>query len=312
MNLYPYNTDSQRLRTGKTSIDRAFGAHFQVSAANAVAADSDGIMALAGLTTAAQEITTGITDPAALRNVTITGNSSGITGTVTVNGTNSDDEVISEDLTASGTSTVAGAKAFKTVTSVELPVRTHTPAYQTETIEITGAPSSSGTVTFAITAAALGESSPASVAVELDHTTHTTVTLAAAAIIEALNDDETVSTAFTASNEAGVITLTANAYAANDATLSIGFTDTDTTGTTAGSSTNGTAGVTQDKISVGFGSKLGLPFKLAHNTCEMAFLDNTKEGTAPTVAVSATAVESNTITLNSALSGKVVDAYFVI
>lgn len=65
-------------------------------------------------------------------------------------------------------------------------------------------------------------------------------------------------------------------------------------------------------VSIGFGSKLGLPYKLTHNTVQAAFLDNAKEGTAPTVAVSPTAIESNTITLNSALSGKVVDAYLIV
>lgn len=69
------------------------------------------------------------------------------------------------------------------------------------------------------------------------------------------------------------------------------------------------AGVT---VKVGFGDKLGLPYKLAHNTVLAAYLDNTKEGTAPTVAVSATALESNTIDLNSALNGKVVDAYLIV
>jgi hypothetical protein len=67
-----------------------------------------------------------------------------------------------------------------------------------------------------------------------------------------------------------------------------------------------------DTVSIGTGSKLGLPVKLAHNTCLIAFLDSTKESTAPTIATSATVLESNTITLNSALSGKVVDAYFLI
>lgn len=69
------------------------------------------------------------------------------------------------------------------------------------------------------------------------------------------------------------------------------------------------AGVT---VTIGFGDKLGLPFKLAHNTVLFAFLDNTKEGTAPTVAVSATDFEDNTIELNSALAGKVVDAYLIV
>jgi len=67
-----------------------------------------------------------------------------------------------------------------------------------------------------------------------------------------------------------------------------------------------------DTVSVGFGNKLGMPFKLAHNTVLAAYLDNTIEGTAPTVTLSTTAVESNTIKLNSALNEKVVDAYLIV
>jgi hypothetical protein len=63
---------------------------------------------------------------------------------------------------------------------------------------------------------------------------------------------------------------------------------------------------------IGFGEKLGLPFKLTHNTVLNAFLNNVKEGTAPTVAVSSTAIESNTMDLNSALDSKVVDAYIIV
>ena len=65
-------------------------------------------------------------------------------------------------------------------------------------------------------------------------------------------------------------------------------------------------------VSIGFGEKLGLPFKLPHNTVLAAYVNNAKEGTTPTVAVSATAVESNTIDLNTALDGHVVDAYLIV
>jgi hypothetical protein len=67
-----------------------------------------------------------------------------------------------------------------------------------------------------------------------------------------------------------------------------------------------------DTVSVGFGNKLGLPYKLAHNTVQDAYLDNAKEGTAPTVTVSATVLESNTFKLNSALNGKDVDLYLMV
>lgn len=64
--------------------------------------------------------------------------------------------------------------------------------------------------------------------------------------------------------------------------------------------------------SIGFGEKIGLPFKLAHNTVLKAYQDNTLEGTAPTVTVSATAIESNTVDLDTALNSKVVDVYLMV
>jgi hypothetical protein len=57
---------------------------------------------------------------------------------------------------------------------------------------------------------------------------------------------------------------------------------------------------------IGTGAKLGLPQKLSRNTVLRAFLANVLEATAPTVAVSATALESNTATLNSTLDGTAV------
>jgi len=63
---------------------------------------------------------------------------------------------------------------------------------------------------------------------------------------------------------------------------------------------------------IGYGDKLGLPYLLSHNTCIFSFLNNVLEGTAATVAASASAISSNTIDLNSALNGTVVDAYFVV
>lgn len=63
---------------------------------------------------------------------------------------------------------------------------------------------------------------------------------------------------------------------------------------------------------IGFGEKLGLPFRLAHNTVLAAYLDNAKEGTAPTVATDATNISGNTMDLNSALNGTKVDAYLMV
>jgi hypothetical protein len=201
--MYPYNHKMGQIIQSSVkgvAVDWAFLAHLQIPAADAVAADADGVHAAVEDTGEEQEITAGITNPTVPRNITATagGTAGDIKAVqVVVEGTNYADEEISEALPAFTGNTagiVVGSKAFKTVTKVTIPAH-------------------------------------------------------------------------------------------------------DGTGATT---------------SIGFGDKLGLPYKLAHNTVLAAYLNNVKEGTAPTVAVSATAVESNTIDLNSVLNGSVVDAYLMV
>lgn len=61
----------------------------------------------------------------------------------------------------------------------------------------------------------------------------------------------------------------------------------------------------------GTGSALGLPQKMSRDQVIAAFLANVREATRPTVAISATALESNTIILSTALDGTavIVDYY---
>jgi hypothetical protein len=63
---------------------------------------------------------------------------------------------------------------------------------------------------------------------------------------------------------------------------------------------------------IGFNEKLGLPDKLAVNTVLYAYHNLVREGTAPTVTVSSTAVESNTADLNTALNSSQVDLYYIV
>lgn len=69
---------------------------------------------------------------------------------------------------------------------------------------------------------------------------------------------------------------------------------------------------TGDEVSVGFGEKLGIPYKLTNNTVLFAFLNNVKEATVPTVTTDSEKLENNTIKLNSSLDGNVVDAYLLV
>jgi hypothetical protein len=203
MPLFPFNPNaSQRMQTDAegNTIDQAFLAHFQVSAANATVASATGVHAAVTDNGAQQVVTTGITQPSVARNITAT--AGGTAGDikaiqVIIAGTDIAGNPITETLPAFTVDTagiVTGSKAFKTITSITIPAHD------------------------------------------------------------------------------GVGATTA----------------------------------------IGFGEKLGLPDKLPHNTVLFAFLNNTKEGTAPTVTVSNSAVDGNTVDLNSALNSQVVDVYYLV
>lgn len=194
----PFNRGmGQTLTTdaNKTYVDEGFLAHIQIPAVSATAGSNNAILAATALTAATQAIIQNITNPAIPRNIEIVGNASGIVGDATIKGTNFNGDAISETLTLNGTTVVEGAKAFKTITEIDLPIQTH-----------------AGT----------------------------------------------------------------------------------------------------DTVSVGYGEKLGIPYKLAHNTVLMAFLNNVKEATAPTVVTNASNLENNTFKLNSALNGNAVDLYLIV
>jgi hypothetical protein len=67
----------------------------------------------------------------------------------------------------------------------------------------------------------------------------------------------------------------------------------------------------KDKLTVGFGALIGLPDKLT-DTAQVfaASLNNVREANFPTVTVSPTNLEDNTVDLNSALNGTPVKVYY--
>ena len=74
---------------------------------------------------AAQDVTTGITNPDYPRNVTVKGNAGGIAGDVVITGTNAAGDEITETIALNGSTEVEGTKAFKTVTNINLPAKTN-------------------------------------------------------------------------------------------------------------------------------------------------------------------------------------------
>ena len=159
-----------------------------------LAVSNTAVLASTTLTASPQTITTGITNPDVVRNVVVKGAISASTGNVVVNGTDYTGTSITETIALSGTTAVAGNKAFATVTEIDLPV-------------------------------------------------------------------------------------------------------------SAGSG---------DGVSVGVGSKLGLPFTLTRNTVRAAYNNNVLETTPPAVTMDPANICNNTVTLASTLAGNVIDVYLVV
>jgi len=108
------------------SIETALEAGSSFSATPDAAA-ADAVMANVALTAEAQPAyATGITDPDVPRPLLVVTTMAGgtLTGTVTIDGTDVDDAVISEDVTLANDDDVTTVKCFKTVTSIDLPIQT--------------------------------------------------------------------------------------------------------------------------------------------------------------------------------------------
>jgi hypothetical protein len=311
--MFPFNHKmGQKIQTDVDGVfvDRAFDAHMKILGANAPAASNTAVHAAVNLGLEAQTVATGITNPGTPRGIRIKGNAAGVAENVVISGTNYKGEAISETIALNGASAADGAKAFKAVTSIELPAESHAHAAQVETATVVGTISTAGNATVVVTCTGMtGSPKTIPVAVALNDN----AAAVAGKIRTALAADAAVTALFSVGGTGALVLLTRLTAAANIADLNVSIDNGTCAGlTTAASSANTTAGVAYDTVSIGFSDILGLPYLLPHNTVLFACLDNAREGTAPTVAVSATAIESNTIDLNSALNGKDVDIYLLV
>jgi hypothetical protein len=104
---------------GSGSVELSF------SIADADAASDTAVHAAVALTAEAQTVTTEITSPDVPRAVVAKPTMAGasLTGDVVITGTDIDDAAITDTLALSNGSTITSVKAFKTVTSIDLPAQ---------------------------------------------------------------------------------------------------------------------------------------------------------------------------------------------
>ncbi|MBI5951899.1 MAG: hypothetical protein HY865_09595 [Chloroflexi bacterium] len=105
-----------------SAVDCLLPVHYQITPA---AKSATAVHAAIAMDDVPVVVTTGITNPDVPRVVTVKGNASGITGNVVITGTNAAGDVITDTIALNGATEVAGAKAFDTVTQIDLPVETH-------------------------------------------------------------------------------------------------------------------------------------------------------------------------------------------
>jgi len=112
-------------------LSKAYTVVQQWTAPDAPAAAT--VLAATLLTTAVQSVTAGITAPDFPRLLSVTGGDGNVTGDVTIVGTNIRGESVTDTIASNGTNTVAGVVAFKSITSISLPVYA---VADTETISV--------------------------------------------------------------------------------------------------------------------------------------------------------------------------------
>jgi hypothetical protein len=316
--MYPYNHKmGQRIQTDTVgvAVDRAFLAHYHIDAADAVAADTEGILPLTKLGADAKSIEDGFTQPAVPRNVTVVASAENVAGNVKIHGTNFAGEPIDETiaLNATATSAKAGDKAFKTITKVDLPAQTNPPVKQKAKTEVTAAVTgSAGTVVVQVTGAALDEPVSVDVPVTTDDITTAAV---AAKIAAALLENETVSEVYTASASGEFVYLEAKVEADQDNTLALTVTEDDGSNVAVGLTDpdGGAAGVAPDEISIGWGDKFGIPYKLyADELVILKLFNKAKESTEGNVTADADDLAKNVYDPNDTSLGVDIDLYIIV
>lgn len=305
----PFNPKIGRIKTdaGNFAVDRSFLAHYHLTPA---AEDTDGIAALK-LGEEAQSVTSGFGAIPEPRNVKITPSAAAVTGTtVKVYGTDFNGDAIDESFTTAGLTPKVGAKAFASVTKVDLPIQSSTPAKQKATISVTAAASAAGTSVYTFTSAATGTAYDISCAYL---STDDTETKAATKLKAALNADTKFKAKWIAAGTGADITIESLTYAGQDSTINLVLKTTGDSNVTLGSITaNTVTGVAEDVVDVGWGKVIGIPYKLAADELVVANLFNNADDNG-TVANSATDICSNTFALAGTPDGTApLDLYIIV
>lgn len=305
----PFNPKIGTIKTdaGNLSVDRSFLAHYSVKPA---ASSTTDVLPFTKLGAAVQN---GVlpTDaiPDVPRNVQVDANNSGVKKDIKVYGTNFAGEAIDETIKTNETTAVAGVKAFACITKIDLPVQQNAGAKHKSTVAVSAA-TGAGTATLEFTSAATGAAYSISCALAAGDVESTTT--AAAKIKAVLNADAKFAAAYVADSSTNNVTIERKINENSDTTVNLTVKAAGETGLQLGSiATNTVAGVC-DEVSIGWGSSIGIPYKLAADEMVIANLFNNADDNG-TVTNDATALEKNVFAMAGTADGETpLDLYIIV
>lgn len=258
----PFNPKLGRIKTdGLEPCDRAFMARYSVKPE----AESDDSVGVFPLTAEPQTITVGFEHPDVARNLKIKGTVAQMTGDVKITGTDMSGTTFNETiaLNATATTSVAGDYAFYSISKIELPAQYTTPVKQKATVKVS-AITKAGEPVLKFESAATGND-PINIAVVLVAADVESAAACATALAKALNANPVFSSAWGATASGDTLELEALVPDEQDASVDLTVDDADETGLTLGSiNVSATVGVAPDKVKIGLGKRIGIPYRLKY------------------------------------------------
>lgn len=306
----PFNPKIGRIKTDAANfaVDRSFLAHYHIE--DLAAASTIDILPFTKLGAAVQNGVLPVgTVPDAPRNVQVDANNSGVKKEIKIYGTNFAGEAIDETITTNEITAVAGTKAFASITKVDLPIQHTSPAKHKSTVAVTTS-TTAGTSVLTFTSAATGD--PYDITCTFDAAQAASTSTAATRIVAVLNADTKFKAAYTATAATADILIERKINENSDATVNLVVKDNGDGDLALGTIDLTTTVGKCDEVSIGWGKKIGIPYKLAATELVIANLWNNADD-AGTVTNDATYLEKNVFALAGTADGKKpLDLYIIV
>ena len=305
----PFNPKIGKIKTdaGNFAVDRSFIAHYSTKPA---AASTTDVLPFTKLGAAIQNGVLPVDAvPDVPRTVQVDANNSAVKKDIKVYGTNFAGDAIDETIKTNETTAVAGTKAFASITKIDLPIQHNEGAKHKSTVAVsTATTAAAGVLEF--TSAATGAAYSINFTFAAGDIASTST--AATKLAAVLNADTKFKAAYTATASTADLLIERKINENSDATVNLTVKTQGTTGLVLGTIDLTTVAGKCDEVSIGWGSSIGIPYKLVAVELVIANLFNNTDD-AGTVTKDAADLSKNVFALAGTADGeKPLDLYIIV